>query len=123
MKQIFLAILMIAALGVTAKNITKTILVKGECGECKEKIEAALDMPGVSFAEWNEETKMLTIRFNDKKITEDDIHNTISNLGYATDRLEANKASQAKLSKCCQPKEVKKACDDKKSCCSGTKKQ
>lgn len=122
MKKIFLAILMVGTLGVTAKNITKTILVKGECGECKENIEAALDLPGVSFAEWNEETKMLTVRFNDKKISENDIHSTISNLGYATDRLEANKTSQSKLSKCCQPKEVKKVCGDKKSCCKGENK-
>ena len=69
MKNIILAVLMVATLGVSAKTITKQILVKGECGMCKEKIEKALDMPGVSFAECNAETKMLTVRYNDKKVT------------------------------------------------------
>lgn len=121
MKNIFLAVLMVGTLGVAAKTITKTILVKGECGKCKDKIEAALDMPGVSFAEWNKETKMLTVRFNDKKISEDDIHKTVSNIGYATDKMEANKASQAALADCCKPKEVK-ACGTQKGCCSSKKK-
>ena len=120
MKNIFLAILMVCTAGVFAKNITKTILVKGECGKCKDKIEAALDMPGVTFAEWNKETKMLTVRYNDKKVSEDDIHTTISNLGYATGKVAANKESQAKLANCCKPKEVK-ACGAKKGCCSKKK--
>lgn len=100
---------------VFAKSITHSFKVEGQCGDCKERIEAALDIKGITFAEWNEETKMLTVRFNDKKITEDEIHTLISNLGYATDKLEANKAAEGKLPKCCQPK------DNKKSCCASDK--
>lgn len=120
MKNIFLAILMVGTLGVCAKTVTQTILVKGECGKCKVKIEEALDIPGVSFAEWNKETKMLTIRYNDKKVSETEIHTQISNLGYATDQMEANKESQAKLDNCCKPKE-EKACGAKKGCCTKKK--
>jgi mercuric ion binding protein len=120
MKNIFLAILMVGTLGVFAKTITQTILVKGECGKCKDKIEAALDIPGISFAEWNKETKMLTVRYNDKKVSENDIHTTISNLCYATAKMEANKEKQAKLANCCKPKEAK-ACETKKGCCSKKK--
>jgi periplasmic mercuric ion binding protein len=116
MKSIFLTLMMVVALGASAKTVTKQILVKGECGMCKEKIEKALDMPGVSFAEWNVETKMLTVRYNDKKVSEDKIHETISGLGYATDKLEANKDGQNKLESCCKPKEVKK-CGSSKGCC------
>ena len=39
MKNIFLALFMVGTLGVYAKTITQTILVKGECGMCKDKIE------------------------------------------------------------------------------------
>ena len=122
MKNIFLAIFMVCTVGVFAKTITKTIQVKGECGKCKDKIEQALDIPGVTFAEWNKETKMLTIRYNDKKVSEDQIHTTISNLGYATNKMAANTASQSKLDKCCQPKDVKK-CGTNSGCCSGKKKK
>ena len=117
MKNIFLALLMVCTVGVFAKTITQKILVKGQCGDCKERIEKALDMPGVSFAEWNKETKMLTVRYNDKKVSENDIHATISELGYATDKVEANKASQAALAKCCQPKDMVKKCGAAAGCC------
>ena len=121
MKKIFLALLMVSTLGVFAKTITQKILVKGECGMCKEKIEKALDVPGISFAEWNKETKMLTVRYNNSKISENDIHMTISNLGYATAKMAANTASQAKLDSCCKPKEAIKACGSKAGCCSKKK--
>jgi copper chaperone CopZ len=121
MKNIFLAVLMVCTVGVFAKTITETILVKGECGKCKDKIEAALDMPGITFAEWNKETKMLTVRYNDKKVSADDIHTKISKLGYATSKMEADKKAQTELANCCKPKEVK-ACGSKKGCCSGKKK-
>lgn len=120
MKNIILALLLVGTLGASAKTITQTILVKGECDKCKDKIEAALDIPGVSFAEWNKETKMLTIRYNDNKISENDIHTTISTLGYATDKMEANKEGQAKLDNCCKPKEAK-ACGAEKGCCTKKK--
>lgn len=112
---------MVCTVGVFAKSITKTIQVKGNCGMCKEKIETALDIPGITFAEWNKETKMLTVRYNDKKISEDDIHKTISNLGYATDKMAANNVNQSKLDKCCQPKIAEKKCGTKAGCCSKKK--
>ena len=122
MKKILLILMMAATLGVYAKNVTQQILVKGECEMCKDKIEKALDIPGVSFAEWSVETKMLTVRYNDKKISEDQIYATISGLGYATDKTEANTAAQQKLNKCCQPKDAKKACGSEKAGCCEKKK-
>lgn len=120
MKNIILALLMVCTVSVFAKTITKKITVKGECEMCKDKIETALDLPGISFAEWDKETKVLTVRYNDKKVSEDLIHQTISTLGYATDKMTADKANQAKLANCCKPKEVK-ACGTKAGCCSKKK--
>lgn len=121
MKKILLTFLLAATLGVFAKPVTQQILVKGECDMCKDKIEKALDIPGISFAEWNVETKMLTVRYNDKKVSEDQIYATISGLGYATDKTEANTAAQQKLDKCCQPKEAKACGSEKAGCCSKKK--
>lgn len=98
-----------------AKNQTISFKVDGFCEDCKEKIETALDVPGISYAEWNIESKMLTVRYNDKKITEDKIHTIIADTGYSTDQKKANPTAQEKLDKCCQPK---KGGD---SCCSGKK--
>ena len=108
--------LLIISMLAFAKTVTQKITVKGQCGECKERIEKALDIPGVSFAEWNVESKVLTIRYNNSKITEDEIHTLISELGYATDKMEANKEAESKLNKCCQPKpKAKEKCKSK--CC------
>ena len=108
-----LALLLITMIA-TAKVITTSFTVKGQCGECKENIEKALDVKGISFAEWDVKTKVLTVRYNDSKITEDEIHTIISKLGYSTDKMEADKEAESKLSKCCQPPAKAKA----KSCCS-----
>lgn len=117
LRNILTTVLILTVVTVFAKNITQTITVKGQCGDCKERIETALDIKGISYAEWNAESKELTVRYNDKKITEDEIHKIISELGYATDKLEANKSAESKLPGCCQPKtKSKSCCSDKKSC-------
>ena len=114
MKQTLMIGLMLLSIAAFAKSITTKFKVEGQCGECKERIEKALDVPGISFAEWNKETKMLTVRYNDKKFQEDDIHKIVSELGYATSKMKANLEAQKKLSACCQPK--KSCCSDKTSC-------
>lgn len=109
--------LMLFSIVAIAKNITTEIKVEGQCGDCKERIETALDVKGISFAEWDVETKMLSIRYNDRKITEDEIHTIISELGYSTDKKEAKMDAQKNLPMCCQPKDKKKACcSDKEGC-------
>lgn len=88
---------------VQAKSVVKEIKVKGQCGECKDRIEKALDLPGISFATWNVDSKVLTIRFNNSRFTIDQIHKIISDLGYATGEVEANKTAEDALPKCCRP--------------------
>ena len=113
------SILSLALISFTAlaKQITTEIKVYGNCEMCKENIETAMDRPGISFAEWDIESKVLTVRYNDSKITEDEIHTIISEIGYSTDKVEANKEAQSKLSKCCQPKDKADPCCAGKSSC------
>ena len=37
---------------------------------CEERIENALDIKGVKFADWSVETKMCTVKFNPEVISE-----------------------------------------------------
>ena len=106
MKKIIIITLLLSNVIAFGKSVVKEIIVEGQCGECKERIEKALDKPGISFATWDVKTKVLTVRYNDKKFAEDDIHKIISELGYATNKLEANIVSEKKLPGCCQPKGV-----------------
>jgi len=87
----------------SAKSVLIEFKVDGQCGECKERIEAALDQPGINYAVWEVESKMLKVKYNTKKYSEDDIHKIISDLGYATSKMKANLTSQEGLPKCCQP--------------------
>jgi len=119
MKHPILFTLLFISTVLFAKNITSRIEVKANCKICKEKIEKTLDIPGISHADWNKETKILTVRYNDKKVSLDDIHSMISKIGYSTNKVNANTMSQAQLMKCCQPKEpIKKCGTTKKGCCS-----
>ena len=118
LKNIFTIALLFGTLTVLAKNVTTSFTVQGECDMCKDKIEKALDIEGISFAEWDVKSKKLTVRYNDSKITEDQIHTIISELGYSTSKKVANKTSQNKLDDCCKPKEATKSCCSSKQGCS-----
>jgi mercuric ion binding protein len=119
-----LMIIMLVGLSITAsaKKVTTTFWVEAQCGDCKERIENALDVKGISFAELNLETKEVTVRFNDSKISEEEIHQIISKIGYNTKQVKADMEAQKALPGCCQPK-VKSSCCTKNKKCSGSKKE
>lgn len=76
--------------------------IYGNCNMCKENIEDALDAKGIVFAEWDKETKIATVVYKTSKITEDEIHKLVSDAGYSTDKVKANKEAYDGLDKCCQ---------------------
>ncbi|OUU00890.1 MAG: hypothetical protein CBB99_07045 [Bacteroidetes bacterium TMED39] len=106
MKKYFLmtALCALVSLSVQAKKVETNFKVYGQCGGCKDKIEAKLlDKKGITYAQWNVKTKDLKVVYNDKKMSEKDIHHIISELGYSTDQKKANPTCEKKLPKCCQP--------------------
>lgn len=81
-----------------------TIQTNAQCGDCRERIEGELNFTkGIIFAELNLETKEVTIKYNSKKITPDEIRQKIAEIGYAADDVKPVKEAQAELPKCCQP--------------------
>ncbi|MCB9261820.1 MAG: heavy-metal-associated domain-containing protein [Flavobacteriales bacterium] len=103
--RILMLVLALCAVAFSAqsKSVLIEFKVEGQCGSCKKRIEKALDLPGISYASWDVNTKIMTVRYNDAKFGENDIHQIISELGYKTSKLSANKVSESKLPKCCQP--------------------
>ena len=51
------------------------------CGMCEERIENALDLKGISFASWNQETKICNVTYDMKKVSEKEIHQLLSKIG------------------------------------------
>lgn len=75
-----------------------------ECGECKQRIEDKLNyVAGIRFAELDVPTKVLTIKFSPNKISLSEIQTILSELGYASEDVQANPEAVAKLPECCQP--------------------
>jgi len=81
---------------------TTTISVKGNCGECKERIENAADIKGVKNSNWNKDKKVLTVTFDTKKVSLTQIEEAIAKAGYATANKAADANSYKKLPDCCK---------------------
>jgi outer membrane cobalamin receptor/copper chaperone CopZ len=88
------------------QNITTTFKVFGVCEQCKHRIEGALKVRGISAAEWNIETKMLTLSYDASKISIDKIHNKITAAGHDTYLKKANEAVYNALPECCYYKKI-----------------
>jgi hypothetical protein len=81
---------------------TSTISVKGNCGECKERIENAADIKGVKTSTWNDKTKILTVMFDSKKVRLSQIEESIAKAGHTTANKVADAKSYKKLPTCCK---------------------
>lgn len=85
-------------------KLEKTFLTSAVCSDCKDRIESKLNYTkGVVFAELDVPTKMLTVKWKPKKISEAEIKNIVSNVGYSIGDVPANLESTLKLPACCQP--------------------
>lgn len=83
--------------------IAETFKVGGNCGMCKSRIEkAATSLDGVTAAEWNEESKMITVKYDAEKVSLTDIHNKIASVGHDTDKVKAKDEVYNKLHGCCK---------------------
>ncbi|MFN7115904.1 MAG: heavy-metal-associated domain-containing protein [Saprospiraceae bacterium] len=86
----------------SAGNKTETFKVYGNCTMCEARIEkAAKSLDGVAFADWKVESKMLTVKFDAKKVSLDDIHKKMAAVGHDTEKASADKSVYDNLPGCC----------------------
>ncbi|MDP4189059.1 MAG: cation transporter [Bacteroidota bacterium] len=81
---------------------TEHIKVFGNCNSCKARIESAANLPGVSKAQWNSATKILTVVYDPAKVKSDDIQKKIASVGHDTQKYKANNKTYSSLPACCQ---------------------
>lgn len=116
MKNIILAISLLvsfAAGAQTNKKVkTETFKVFGNCGQCKERIESALDAKGIISANWNVKTKQCEVVYKTKKINTDKIHELIAASGHDTELKKAPDSVYFKLPDCCLYRENPNTHDD-----------
>ena len=87
------------------KNIkTETFKVDGNCGMCKERIEDAAFVKGVKRADWNKETKALTIVYRSSKTSSETILNSVAQAGHSSEKVKVKEEDYKSLPECCQYK-------------------
>jgi outer membrane receptor for ferrienterochelin and colicin/copper chaperone CopZ len=90
----------------SSKDSTTSFKVSGVCDQCKNRIEKALKIKGIKTAEWDVETKMLSLVFDPSKITLDKIHTRLADVGHDTELKKASESTYKALPDCCHYREM-----------------
>lgn len=115
---------------------TEKFKVYGNCGMCENRIEKAVsEIDGVNSADWNKDTKMLEVTFDESKTSLKLINKAIAEVGHDTDMYRAKDEVYNNLPGCCHYDRVvakngkkmddckmKSDCKTGKSCCGEGKK-
>jgi copper chaperone CopZ len=102
MKTFIISIILLITSTLSAQTKTDTFAVNGNCNMCKERIEQAADLKGVSFASWDVKTKKLTVKYNTEKVSLEDIQKSIAKAGHDSPGYKADNKVYDKLHHCCQ---------------------
>ncbi|MES2681240.1 MAG: heavy-metal-associated domain-containing protein [Bacteroidota bacterium] len=86
---------------------TATFVVKGNCEECKKRIENAADIKGVKLAQWDEEKQAISVTYNSAKVSLDQIEKAVAASGHDTKNAKSNPAAYNKLPECCKYRDKK----------------
>ncbi len=112
----FIAAIVMIAFGITASAQTsktqstlktETFKVWGNCDMCKDRIETAMTEAGVSKANWDVKTKMLTVTFDPSKTNVDALDKKLASVGHDTEKYKADDNAYNGLPACCKYKRDK----------------
>ncbi|WP_026990483.1 heavy-metal-associated domain-containing protein [Flavobacterium subsaxonicum] len=85
------------------KNAKYDVEVKGNCGQCKARIEkAAYSVKGVKQATWNEESQDLQLIVDETKCSVADVRAAVAKAGHDTDEVKAEDTDYNSLHSCCK---------------------
>lgn len=114
MKKVYLILLLLITASTAfsqksdKKPVTTSFWVAGVCGMCEQTIEAAMDTKGVIKADFSLSNNMLTITYKPNKISENQIHTLLNEVGYDTEKSTCSEAQYARVHGCCKYRELEK---------------
>jgi len=86
----------------------ENVKIYGNCSMCETTIENAGNLKKVALVDWNEETKMASLKYDSTKINKTEILKRIALAGYDSDQFLAPDDVYARLPECCQYKRINK---------------
>ena len=98
----FLFCCAIATTSFSQKTKTETFQVSGNCGMCETKIEKAAKAAGASYADWNKDTKIITVKYNSTSSNLAKIQKSIADAGYDNVGVKSTTEAYDKLHSCCK---------------------
>jgi len=115
----FLLCCTIATTSFSQKTKTETFQVSGNCGMCETKIEKAAKAAGASYADWNKDTKVITVKYSSTSSNLAKIQKSIADAGYDNVGVKATNESYDKLHSCCKYERVAETSNAAKAmdCC------
>lgn len=85
--------------------VNKTLTVKGNCEMCKRRIERAALLPkGTRYANWDVNSKQLTVEYDSQLLKLQDIEASVAKSGHDTQNVQAPNSSYNALPACCKYK-------------------
>ncbi|AOW22122.1 heavy-metal-associated domain-containing protein [Urechidicola croceus] len=118
MKKLFLFFglgLMTMSLSAQNKNAKAQVEVDGVCLMCKARIEkAALTTKGVKYVNWDVESHLLSLIFDENKTNLKAIQENVAAVGHDTQEIQCSISSYNNLHPCCKYKEEEVLEDHKK---------
>ncbi len=104
----------LTAIEIVSDSTTESFKVYGNCGMCKRTIEGSLkDEKGIYSANWDKDTKMMVVQFDESLISLEKIKTKISSVGYDTQEKRATEERYKSLPGCCQYERPEKIMDNK----------
>ena len=97
------------------RDTTIAFKVFGVCEQCKHRIEGVLKVRGIESADWNIDTKILTITYAPSKISLEKINNKIAGEGHDTYYKKAKDVDYYALPKCCYYRQMNSMKDSAQS--------
>lgn len=104
-KIIMILVISNLALNAWAQKKTVEIVTSAQCVQdcCKERIEEEMQFTkGVTAANLEIESRVITVTFREKKTDIEKIRRVISLIGYNADDVRADKEAHGALPHCCQ---------------------
>lgn len=106
-KILIIVCILMSTIGMAqGKNKKVAFEVDGKCEMCKMRIEkAALDVPGVKFANWDIPSHELSLIIDERKTDHMKVKTALVSAGHDTKELKATQEAYDKIHPCCKYRE------------------